>query len=177
MSNNGLTWQQDFIHNAVYRIDESMRMIEISLQNLEEDQLWKKPNNASNSVGNLLIHLGGNIKQYIISSLGGEADTRIRDMEFAISGGQSKDELFEHLRQITARAKEIISNCEREALLRMRVVQGFQLTGIGVVMHVVEHLSYHTGQIAFWTKLLNNKDLSFYEGIDLNIKNEEDNAD
>ena len=50
-------------------------------------------------------------------------------------------------------------------------VQGFQLSGIGIVVHVVEHYSYHTGQISFWTKQLKNKDLRFYAGLDLNVQN------
>ena len=56
-------------------------------------------------------------------------------------------------------------------LLRSRTVQGFQLSGIGIVVHVTEHYSYHTGQIAFWTKQLKNKDLGFWEGKDLNAHN------
>ena len=56
----------------------------------------------------------------------------------------------------------------------MRSVQGFNFSGIGILVHVVEHLSYHTGQIAFYTKQLKNEQLGFYGDIDLNVKNEGD---
>jgi len=68
-------------------------------------------------------------------------------------------------------AKSSIRNCSPEALLKIREVQGFRLSGTGIIIHVVEHLSYHTGQIAFWTKILKDKDLGFYDGMDLNTKN------
>jgi hypothetical protein len=69
-------------------------------------------------------------------------------------------------------AKSVIQNVSSNELLRKRQVQGFYHSGIGIIVHVTEHYSYHTGQIIFWTKLLKNRDLGFYAGIDLNVKNE-----
>ena len=60
-----------------------------------------------------------------------------------------------------------------EELMRKRMVQGFEYSGIGIIIHVTEHFSYHTGQIAFWTKQLKNKDLGFYADRDLEIKNDD----
>lgn len=144
--------------------------IEKALAELTEEELWKRPNPQSNSMGNLLLHLCGNITQYVLSSLAMQPDHRERDAEFAAEGGFSKAELLEKLRQTVTQATQIIRTCSREEMLRVRQVQGFQMSGIAICVHVCEHYSYHTGQIAFWVKLLKNKDLGFYAGVDLNAK-------
>ena len=166
-------WLEEFKQNSIFRMEESMRMILLSLEKLDEQDIWKRPNTSSNSVGNLLLHLCGNIAQYAISSLGNNPDVRVRDKEFIADGGHDKSELVNRLDRVVNEAKEIISSTGEEEYLRSREVQGFTMSGIGVVIHVVEHLSYHTGQIAYWTKLLKDRDLGFYQDIDLNIKNEE----
>ncbi|MEA1785307.1 DinB family protein [Arenibacter sp. GZD96] len=157
---------------ALYRMDESSRMIAIALKDLSDAKIWERPNGISNSIGNQLLHLCGNITQYAISSLGETLDTRDRDAEFTTVNGLSKAELLAKLEATVSKAKEVIENCSMDNLIRLRKVQGFELTGIGIIMHVVEHYSYHTGQIAFWVKQAKNKPLGFYEGTDLNNKND-----
>lgn len=159
----------EFIQQACFRMDESTRMLRTAFDELDEADLWKRPNAASNSVGNLILHLCGNIRQYAISALGGTEDLRERDAEFAARAGYDKAALLEKLLATVDQAKETIRNADAENLLRVRSVQGFRLSGLGIVLHVVEHYSYHTGQIAFWTKLLKDKDLGFYAGIDLTV--------
>ncbi|GAB5399589.1 MAG: hypothetical protein Aureis2KO_11740 [Aureisphaera sp.] len=163
---------QEFKENAVYRLNESSRMIDIAMKKIGEEAIWKRPNAVSNSIGNLMLHLCGNIRQYAISSLGNTPDIRSRDTEFEAQEGYSKMELLEMLNQTVLEAIETIKAVSDEELVRVRDVQGFQLSGIGIIMHVVEHYSYHTGQIAFWVKQLENMELGFYDGFDLNIKNE-----
>lgn len=161
----------DFSEQACYRLDESSRMLRKTFAELSEADMWKRPNTASNSIGNLVLHLCGNIRQYAISSLGNQPDTRLRDAEFAAQEGYSKAELLEMLLATVEEAKTTIQTTSAEDWLRVRSVQGFQFSGVGIVLHVVEHYSYHTGQIAFWTKLLKDKDLGFYADLDLNVKN------
>lgn len=163
----------EFIKNAIYRLDENLRMVQISLDGLSEEELWQKPNRVSNSVANILLHLCGNITQYAISSLGERPDIRERVLEFSVNSGANKIELLEKLVDTVAQAKAIIKDCSVEKLLRKREVQGLSYSGIGIIFHVVEHFSYHTGQIAFWVKQLKNKDLEFYKDIDLSIKNKD----
>ena len=126
---------------------------------------------SSNSIGNIILHLCGNIRQYIISGLGNEKDFRERDMEFNARGGISKSKLYIKLFSLVQQATELIRNLDLNALQTKRSVQGFKLSGMGIVIHVVEHFSYHTGQIAFWTKMIKNVDLGFYRDLDLNQKN------
>ena len=172
MSMTSKSWDQEFRMNAKYRMSESMRMISRSLDFTDESDIWKKPNPSSNSIGNLILHLCGNITQYIISSLGSSPDVRERDLEFSTNEGFTKKELLDRLDRVIEHAKEVITQASESELLQIREVQGFKLSGIGVVIHVVEHLSYHTGQIAYWIKLLKDSDLGFYDGLDLNITNE-----
>ena len=159
--------------NACYRMDESLRMISIALAHLDEEQIWTAPQSNLPSVGNLILHLCGNIRQYAISSLGGEPDTRERDAEFESTGGLTKEELYNKLKDTIEKAKQVIRTVEVDQLERVRPVQGFEFSGVGIIMHVVEHLSYHTGQIAFWAKYLKQVDLGFYADFDLNTKNED----
>ncbi len=169
MPENNFT--KEFIAQSVYRIEKSSERIEKSFLLLEEEEVWKRPNEASNSIGNLVLHLCGNITQYVISSLGGKPDNRQRDLEFSTKSGFTKEELLTKLRLVVKEATEVIQQTSEEELIRVRSVQGFDISGIAIVIHVVEHYSYHTGQIAFWTKLLKDKDLGFYAGLDLNKKN------
>lgn len=163
----------EFIENAIYRLDENMRMVQISLNGLSEEELWQKPNSASNSVANLILHLCGNITQYAISSLGERPDIRERDLEFSVNSGAKKKEMLKKLADTVFHAKSVITHCSSEKLLYKREVQGFSYSGIGIIIHVVEHFSYHTGQIAFWVKQLKNKDLEFHKDVDLTIKNKD----
>ncbi|MDT0621450.1 DinB family protein [Croceitalea vernalis] len=163
---------KEFVENTMYRLDESSRMIAIAFESINEKQVWLRPNDSSNSIGNLILHLCGNITQYAISSLGGKEDVRNRDIEFETTSGFSKQELLIKLSDTIAHAKATIENATSEQWLKKREVQGFHFSGIGVILHVVEHYSYHTGQIAFWVKQLENKQLGFYDGLDLNIKNQ-----
>lgn len=158
--------------NCNFRLQEGVRMIQIALEALKEEALWKKPSPALNSVGNLFLHLCGNVTQYVISGVGNLPDERNRNAEFTQEGGYTKSELQTLLNSTIREAQEVIESCTVEQLLEVRKIQGLELSGLGAIIHAVEHFSYHTGQIAFWVKYLNNQDLGFYNGLDLNKINE-----
>lgn len=161
----------EFISQAIFRLNENTPRIEKCLRELSEEDVWKKPNNSSNSVGNLILHICGNITQYVITSLGEQKDQRKRDEEFDAVGGYTKAELLACLNNTIHQTIEVLRKLDEKDLLQVRSVQGFQFSGIGNIIHIVEHYSYHTGQIALWTKLLIDRDLGFYAGVDLNQKN------
>lgn len=163
---------EEYKTQAIFRMDESSRMIKRCLEQLTDEELWKSPNESSNSIANLMIHLSGNIRQYAISSLAETDDNRQRDLEFSTHKSHSKAALEKLLFGTVEEAKNTIENLSTDKLLKKRYVQGFHFSGIGVITHVVEHYSYHTGQIALLTKLLKNNDLGFYDDFDLNTKNE-----
>ncbi|MDF0705656.1 DinB family protein [Flagellimonas okinawensis] len=164
--------QEELVWNAGYRMKECLRMIKICLDQLTEEQVWQKPNESTNSIANLILHLCGNITQYGIASIQDLEDERKRDEEFSIESGYTKSELIKKLEDTISDAKRAFYDAPLKELLRKRNVQGFNFSGVGNIIHVTEHLSYHTGQIALYTKLLNNQDLGFYSGVNLNVKNE-----
>ena len=165
------TIENEFIHESISRLRENTPKIKKCFDELTEEEIWGRPNTSSNSIGNIIVHLCGNITQYILSSLGNVEDKRERDKEFSIQGGLNKKELIDKLQSTIDQAAHIIEGIDPNDMLRIRSVQGYKLTAIGIIIHVVEHYSYHTGQIIFWTKLLKDKDLGFYANVNLNKKN------
>ena len=162
---------REFINHSINRLEENTKKVSQCFDELDEKDIWIHPNKSSNSIGNLTLHLCGNIRQYIISSMGGKEDIRERDLEFSTQGGLTKSELLGKLTAIINEAKSIINSADSASLLKVRSVQGYEYSGLGIIYHVVEHYSYHTGQVIFFTKLLKNKDMAFYAGINLNRKN------
>jgi len=163
-------YHQTVKDSAVQYFNEYLSKTEAAFERLSEAQVWQRPNNASNSMGNQVLHLCGNIGQYAIASLGQHEDTRERDVEFATDGGLSKAALLEKLRNTVKEANAIFGQLDEAELLRKRNVQAYHYTGLEVLIHVVEHFSYHTGQIVFWAKQLSNKGFDFYANVDLNAK-------
>ncbi len=161
----------DFKEQSVYRISLNYPRIEKCLTMLTEEEVWHKPNSSSNSIGNLILHLSGNITQYILSALGGEADNRVRDLEFSSSGVLDKAGLLDRIKDVSEKAMSIISSISEEHLLKNYEVQGYTLTGTAIIIHVTEHYSYHTGQITLLTKLFKDTDTGYYKNMDLNKKN------
>jgi uncharacterized damage-inducible protein DinB len=161
----------EFKEHSIDRIERNTPRVATCLEQLSEEDVWQSPNDISNSIGNLILHICGNMRQYIISSIGGEEDRRERDKEFSATGGYTKAELLQKLETTVNEAVQVVKDAGIDELLRIRSVQGYSYSGVGNIIHVTGHYSYHTGQIAFWTKLLKNKDLGFYANINLNVKN------
>lgn len=163
---------QDFadalIQEVLHRLyNESLPRILKCLFELEEDQVWWRPNEDSNSIGNLILHLCGNVRQWIYTGLGGYEDHRNRQSEFEERGPILKTDLASKLSTTMEMIKPVISNLSSEELLRVRPVQTFEESGLTILIHVTEHFSYHTGQIAYISKLLLSRPLGFYDGIAL----------
>lgn len=161
----------EFKQNAHFRLEEGQRMIHLALDKVGEESLWQLPVENGLSLGNQLLHICGNMTQYAITSLGETPDERQRDQEFMPHTTYSKARLLLQLDQTIAKAQRSIANASMEHYLKIRKVQDFQLSGLGVVLHAVEHFSYHVGQIAFWVKQLTQADLGFYDQYDLTKRN------
>jgi uncharacterized damage-inducible protein DinB len=131
------------------------------LQQLSEKEIWWRPNPASNSVGNLVLHLCGNVRQWIISGLGGEKDRRERDREFAEQGPVAREVLITQLRRTVREACRVLTRLSDESLARKYKIQGYRATGLEAAFHVSEHFGYHTGQVIYITKLKRAQDLKF----------------
>ena len=156
------------VREVILRLyDECLPRIITCLDQLDDQQIWWRPNENSNSIGNLVLHLAGNIRQWIYAGLGRNEDVRNRRLEFDERREIGREALKKQLTDTLETVRPVIENVPTEELLNIRQVQTFQETGLTILVHVTEHFSYHTGQIAYITKLLNDKPLKFYEGVAL----------
>lgn len=128
---------------------------------LSAEQIWWRPNQASNSVGNLVLHLDGNVRQWIVSGLGGALDVRKRDLEFSERGTLPRRILVSRLRKTVKEACAVLGKLSPEDLARVHNIQKFRVTGLEATFHVAEHFSHHAGQIILLTKMLTGSDLKF----------------
>jgi len=137
--------------------------IQKCLESLSDSDVWWRANEESNSIGNLLLHLSGNIRQWIVSGLGGVADERMRQTEFDARSVVSKTELLTRLSDSVREVDAVLAQFDSAALLRRYHIQDCEVTALEAIFHVVEHFSMHTGQIILLTKMLVKKDLRFYD--------------
>jgi uncharacterized damage-inducible protein DinB len=154
-----------FLDCSVRRLEQSFSRIEACLGKLTGEQVWARGSENENAIGNLVLHLSGNVRQWIVAAVGGAPDTRQRDREFSARGGASIPELQERLRGIVAEAVAVIGAVTPERLSERLVIQKYEVSVLEAIYHVVEHFSLHTGQIIFVTKLLTASDLGFYSHL------------
>jgi len=133
-----------------------------------EEEVWLSLNDATNSMGNLILHLNGNVRQWILSGLMGQPDTRQRQEEFdALPRSLEKTDLIHMLDQLEAEVREALEEVSPEDLIRKRSVQVFEESGLSILVHVVEHFSYHVGQITYIVKSIKNEETHYYGGQSL----------
>lgn len=129
---------------------------------LSEEDVWWREHETNNSVGNLVLHLSGNVRQWIISGLGRVPDMRNRPQEFAEREHTAKAELLKKLESTLLEADGVLEAFDIAKLLEMRHIQKYDVTCLDALSHVVEHFAQHLGQIIYITKLRTGKDLKFY---------------
>jgi len=149
--------------SRAYFSEDYLPKITRCLELLTDEQIWWRANPQSNSIGNLLLHLSGNVRQWIVCSLGGAPDQRDRDSEFAERTLIPRDELVARLKQTLVEADATLAQFDPEKLLERRVIQGLDVTALEAIFHVVEHFSMHTGQIIMMAKMFAEVDLGFYD--------------
>ena len=134
---------------------------------LTTDQIWWRPNDASNSIGNLLLHLNGNVGQWLVASFNQDRDKRNRPAEFAAKDGATAAELLARLGATLDAAAAVLDRLTTEQLLAPYQIQGYHVHGLDAVYQVVEHFGLHFGQIAYIAKSLTGKDLGFYKELNV----------
>jgi uncharacterized damage-inducible protein DinB len=144
-------------------LEEYLPKIERCLERLNDEQIWWRANEESNSIGNLVLHLCGNARQWIVSGVGGESDARVRDAEFAQREVIGRDALVALLRSTVADVGRVLKALDTATLLERRTIQGSDVDVLQAIFHVTEHFSMHTGQIIMLTKMLTSSDLRFYD--------------
>lgn len=152
-------------HSRKQLFDEWWTRMRTTVEGLTEEQLWWRPNESCNSIGNLLLHLNGNVRQWIVTSFNQVEDRRNRSAEFAERSGGPASEVLARLAATLGEADAVLSHLTEEDLLTPMDIQGYHVTGLGAVYHVVEHFGMHYGQILYIAKALQNKDLGFYREL------------
>jgi uncharacterized damage-inducible protein DinB len=155
----------EFRNCSSERLRQSQGRIESCLAKLSAEQIWARGGENENAIGNLVLHLCGNVRQWIIAGVGGAPDLRRRDQEFAARGGMAVAELSEKLRGTVEEAVAVLERVSAERLIEPLTIQGYHASGVAAIYHVVEHFSGHTGQIIFATKMLTGDDLGFYRHL------------
>ena len=151
---------------AAAKLSQLGGRIQDCLGRLTGEQIWARFGDNSNAVGNLVLHLCGNVRQRIISGVGGAPDIRRRPEEFAARGGPSGPELAARLDATLRMAVAVIEALPAERLAERVLIQGYDVTKLEAVLHVLEHFAQHTGQILFATKAVTGADLGYYAHLD-----------
>jgi uncharacterized damage-inducible protein DinB len=153
-----------FLEKAQYLLlTEYRTKIRLAVDALPEDALWWRANDQSNSVGNLLLHLTGNVRQWMVSGVGGAPDIRHRAAEFAAHNGPPRAELLANLNRTLDDVERVLHGLAPDALLEPRTIQGRDVTVLDAIFICVEHFSMHLGQIILLAKLRAPEAVQFYE--------------
>jgi uncharacterized damage-inducible protein DinB len=165
-SGKATTDAQEFIEaSRVFLRDDFLPKLLHCLEDMPQDDIWWRPNEQSNSVGNLILHLCGNLRQWIVNSLGGGTFNRDRDAEFAARGPIPKAELTASISAVIAEVDQVLQNLPAQVLRQQHSIQTYNASGLQVIYHVVEHFSYHLGQILYIYKMRSGKDPGFYRHL------------
>jgi uncharacterized damage-inducible protein DinB len=155
-----------FLSYSIEKLRQSEGRIQHCLELLSSEQVWWRGAEECNSIANLVLHLCGNVRQWIIASIGGQTDRRQRDAEFAARGDVDVTELRTMLHSTVDEAVRTIGDVTSERLSETVHIQGYDKSVLEAIYHVVEHFSLHTGQVLYATKLLRKTDLGFYKHLD-----------
>jgi hypothetical protein len=139
---------------AAHELESALTKIQHCLDQLSDEQVWLRPAAGQNSIANLMLHLAGNLRQWIVVGLGGGEDRRNRPAEFSDNSGRPKQELIERLQQSVKEAQDILHRQTAEELVRTRRIQGFEATGLKAIFDSIPHFRGHTQEIVFRTRLL-----------------------
>ncbi len=142
-----------FIGETIRRFEEEyLPRLEEAVATLPEGKVWWRPHESITSVGNLLVHLEGNTRQWFLGALGGGSMERARGAEFAAREGDDAKALCRALRTTVESAYPVLRSLDGAALAKTFTIQGFEVTGLAAVYHVLEHFGWHTGQIVWIAK-------------------------
>jgi uncharacterized damage-inducible protein DinB len=160
------TWVTTFLRaTREMLLEQSWPRLRTCVESLTDEQIWWRPNPSSNSIGNLVLHLNGNVTQWIVVSFTRSGDHRDRPAEFSRTEGISREELLQTLAATMGRVSDVLDHVTEADLLAPFDIQGYHTTGLEAIYHVAEHFALHYGQIAYIAKMLSDRDLGFYREL------------
>jgi hypothetical protein len=144
---------RDVLNEAGSILDRCVIKIAHCLDQLSEEQVWWRPTDSMNSIGNLILHLCGNMRQWMVAGIGGAADIRQRSAEFAERGPIPKAELLTRLKKVVDETKAAFARTNPRDMAREREIQGQTVTGWRAVFQTVPHFNGHTQEIISFTRM------------------------
>ena len=151
-----------FVAHSVGKLNQMVSAIELCFSKLSEAQIWQRNSDNENALGNLILHLCGNMQQWIGAGFGGEKDIRVREAEFSARGNANKEALLQLLHQTVNHNLAVIESVTPERLIEQITPQDRTVSILEAIYQVVGHFQQHTGQIMFATKLMTSEDLKIY---------------
>ena len=137
---------------AAQEMASARQRITHCLNQLSDEQIWWRAAPALNSIGNLVLHLCGNARQWLVVGLGGGQDVRDRPAEFAEQGPIPRAELLRRLETVVTEAGAVLRRQRAEELLCVRRIQGMDVTGLEALFDSVPHFRGHTQEIVGMTR-------------------------
>ena len=138
---------------AANELTSALAKIKHCLGQLTDEQVGWRSHPSLNSVGNLILHLCGNLRQWIVAGLGGAADGRDRPAEFSEPGPIPREELLRKVEAVVDEARAVLARQTARQLLEARRIQGFDVTGMAAIFDSVPHFRGHTQEIVSLTRL------------------------
>ena len=151
-----------FLTHSCNKLTQFTGHIEACLLRLDSAQIWSRPGESQNSIGNLILHLAGNVRQWICANIGDQPDVRRRDEEFHPLPRMETPRLMANLNAAVRDALAILENLPPARLTEIVATQDGERTVLEVIYQVVGHFQQHGGQIIYATKLLTGGDLKLY---------------
>jgi hypothetical protein len=150
-----------FLNYSIRKLEQMTSAIKLCLGKLTDEQIWRRDHANENTIGNLVLHLCGNVQQWIGYSIGGDPDTRNRPVEFSTTN-LPRPELEEKFQATIDHALEILRGFPPAELGKAVDTQNGPSTALEAIYQVVGHFQQHAGQIIFATKQLTHEDLKIY---------------
>ena len=150
-----------FLQDSYQHLVHAVEKIEHCLSQLTVEQVWWRPTAEQNSIGNLVLHICGNVGQWVLSGVGGEPDSRDRPLEFSERGPLEVSQLSAKLHDCLRDVEAMLASVDEERLLEPFQVQGFETTGLGAITHSVTHFVGHMQEIISLTRTQLGPDYQF----------------
>ncbi len=147
------TTDKEFLNECKNRIDSSFQRLYHCLDQLDDKQIWWRPNDKMNSIGILITHICGSFRQWTITIMNNAEDMRDRPEEFLNDRKINKEALLQRARKLKSDFLKAIYNLDCSRLTEQRRIQGWDITLMSAIFRALTHLEGHIGQIMLLTRI------------------------
>ena len=152
--------QKRLIAESIYRIRKCLDLV-------NDEQIWQTPSDRILSIGISIVHLDGNVRQWLGSVCERNELPRDRAAEFKSNNTLERSKLLDLLNSLEETIRLRSKQLEHINLEDTLTIQGIPTNGLDAIVHVIEHFSYHTGQITLLTKWFSGQSTGYYSHLNL----------